>query len=52
MTALVGNAEAISRQIPADVAFEYAIILMIIGLMMLFLLIFTLHHDIRNKPDI
>jgi len=52
MSSLVGNAESLSQQIPTDLAFEYAIILMGIGLVMLFFLIFTLHHDIRNKPNI
>jgi len=52
MSSLVGDAESISRQIPADVAFEYSIILMIIGLMLLFLLILTLRHDVRSKTNI
>jgi len=52
MSSLVGDAESISQQIPVDVAFRYVIVLVIIGLILLFLLIFTLRHDIRSKPNI
>ncbi|WP_158024102.1 hypothetical protein [Methanosarcina horonobensis] len=52
MSTLVGNAEAISQQISPDAAFGCVLTLAIIGLVMLFLLFFTLRHNIRSKPNI
>jgi hypothetical protein len=52
MSSLVGDAEAISQQISPDAAFGCVLILVILGLIMLFLLFFTLRHDIRSNPSI
>ncbi|MCC4770440.1 hypothetical protein FXV91_09640 [Methanosarcina sp. DH2] len=52
MSSLVGDAEAISQQIPPETAFGCVLILVIIGLALLLLLFFTLRHDIRSNPSI
>jgi hypothetical protein len=52
MSSLIRTAEAISEQVSPDAAFGCVITLVTVGLILLFLLFFTLRHNVWSKPDL